>query len=378
LFSEQRTAELTDAISLHSYVSEDTDALINHFATGKNNSDEDVSVGTKASNVAAGRSGAGKRLRKVAAGRSGAGKRTRKVAAGRSGAGKRTRKVPVGKKARVVAASRSGAGKRTRKVPKLRGGASRSQLRSRVGVSTTGTVRRSRACVKTTLEKKEEYVNVFIKPEFKIMQIPEHILNKKTLLELNSIIENYFCNSPEIFHPLHDFKGKKVPIHEADRFTTTIYMNKHMDFASDTDQTRQIRCLFFSDIDKILGPWKGMMKYLYPHHECYIAILISYGNQKSFQKIHYDFDPTKEENKRKSDESFSTVFPTNGHCNINLMSNGCEVSSLAVNTGFMLKFTSQQAHGGGSNNCGAIQSRVHAYWCTSVDDVPNNVVYKVK
>jgi len=210
------------------------------------------------------------------------------------------------------------------------------------------------------------------------MQIPEQIINKNTLHELTRTIEKAYRESPEIFHPLHDFKEKKVSRDEADRFTTTIYMNTNTAFASDTDVTRQTRSLFFSNIDKILGPWKEMMQLLYPHHKCFMAILISNANQTSCQKIHYDFDPRKEAKKAKSTKSFSTVLPANGHCVINLMSAGCEESSLAVNTGFMLKFTSQQAHGGGTNISGYVQYRVHAYWCTSMDDVPDNLVYKVK
>jgi hypothetical protein len=222
--------------------------------------------------------------------------------------------------------------------------------------------------------------NEFMNPEFTIQQLPSHIFNEETYNALHKLCLEYY--KKEIFHPLNDFKDKPAgkqqsPKPAADRFTATMIMNSNCEFKNDTDEIKRSRALFFEKIEILISPWKRLMKLHYPNHDCYIAILVSTKDQMSEQAIHLDFSQCKEKKKTKELKSFSTVFPVNAYCVINLQSTGCDSRSLSVPKGFMLKFTSQQAHGGGKNTCGCMQFRVHAYFSTNKSDIPNNLVHKV-
>ncbi len=168
---------------------------------------------------------------------------------------------------------------------------------------------------------------------------------------------------------MDDFKQPGKITSSTDRMMATLSMNDDKEF-DDSEQTRNDRSEFFKKILKLLEPWSEQMKSEYPRHEISIAILKSTASQNSAQKIHLDFDP-----KMKSD-SFSTIFPLNDYCVVNMMSTGCQPMPLHVNKGFMLEFMANQPHGGGTNSCNNDQYRVHAYFYTS-NSLPRNKVFYV-
>ena len=183
-----------------------------------------------------------------------------------------------------------------------------------------------------------------------------------------------------IFHPLDTFKvtkGKdKV---KPDRLMTTMAMNTDPAFISvEDDQMRNHRTTFFQRMHEQLRQCTILMKKLYPRHTAYIAILKSASDQVSKQAIHVDFNPKLEKPKTLEELSFSIIIPLNDFCNVNLMSEGCTETTIAIPLGFMLKFLSGQAHGGGTNTCGSVQYRLHAYFCINKEDAPRNEVFKVQ
>ena len=192
-------------------------------------------------------------------------------------------------------------------------------------------------------------------------------INIAILLEVILIL---FFRKPNVFHILDDFQKPGKMTTSSDRMMATLSMNMDKQFETDSELTKKERAVFFEKLLQILQPWISHQKRRHPEHNVSIAILKSTANQSSEQKIHVDFDPKKKSN------SFSTIIPLNDYCVINMKSSGCEKMSLHVNKGFMLEFKGNQPHGGGTNNCGKDQFRVHAYFYTG-NSLPKNKVFYV-